>query len=361
MSTADEPRVPWRLGRRPALDGVRGLAVLLVLVGHAMPPEMASAAVGVNLFFVLSGFLITSLLWEEWQGTGRLDIHAFYKRRIRRLIPALVVMLGVTMVSMGLIGQAGQGLFYGLAAASYAGNLVMATGQWLGPMSHTWSLAIEEQFYLLWPLILLPAIRRVRPALLMGILATGVIAVQIARPFLWATGASFERVSFATDLQADGLLLGCALAVLMHFRTIRVPQLAAPIAFGTLLTLTFVSPAGLHLALGNSLAVLASGLLVLTLVSPAAATDRIFTNTWLRRLGLISYGLYLWHYPVMWHLGFFDERPHPGLATAALGIAVTLAAAMASYLFVERRFMRPKSPPVVPRTVPAPVSLPAAA
>jgi len=119
-----------------------------------MPHPLAFPAAGVALFFVLSGFLITSLLVEEHEERGTVRISSFYGRRARRLLPAFAVVAVVSLVAMVLIGQAHEGVFDAVIAASYVGNWVMAGGQWLGPLSQTWSLAIEEQFYLLWPLIL---------------------------------------------------------------------------------------------------------------------------------------------------------------------------------------------------------------
>ena len=330
---------PWRLGHRTGLDGLRGVAILLVLVGHSLPTGMASATVGVSMFFVLSGFLITSLLWEERLARGRIRLFRFYARRIRRLIPAFALVLFATLAAMALVGRGPEGAFDGLAAASYVGNFVMADGQWLGPLSHTWSLAIEEQFYIAWPLLLLVGMRALRPIVLAGLLVGCAIAIQVARPAALIAGISDDRVSFATQFQADGLLLGCALAIVLHTRPLRMPILAGPVALAILLAVEFVLPAPLYPAIGGSVAVLAATLLVATVATKTPGRDPIFENPWLRRVGLISYGLYLWHYPVMWLLGFFDQRPHPGLAALVIGIAVTVVAAVTSYLLVERRFL----------------------
>jgi peptidoglycan/LPS O-acetylase OafA/YrhL len=318
---------------------VRGLAILLVLVGHALFPRQPAASVGVTLFFVLSGFLITSLIWEEIATTGRVGLVAFYRRRIRRLLPAFAVVSVATFVSMVAIGQAAQGFVNGVIAATYLSNWVMASGQWLGPLSHTWSLAIEEQFYILWPIALLLGVKYLRPSRLIWLLIVGIVAVEIGRAAAWAGGLPLERQTFGTDLQADGLLLGCVLAIVMHRRPLQVPGVAGPLALGLLFFVAFLLPGGLYTSVGNATAVLASGLLVTVLVS-SERTDPIFHSRWLGGLGLISYGLYLWHYPIMWHLGFDEQRPYPGLMAAAIGIVLSLAAAGASYIWVERRFRR---------------------
>ena len=328
----------WQLGHRPGLDGARGLAIGLVLAGHVMPIRVAAGWVGVTLFFVLSGFLITSLLWEERAMTGTVDLRQFYERRVRRLVPAFVVVSAVVLLSMVVIGQAEQGIFNGLVAASYMSNWVLAGGTWLGPMSHTWSLAIEEQFYVVWPIAMLVALRYLRAGQIAVLFVALAAVIQIARVLGWATGVDPDRMAFATEFQADGLLLGCALAIVMHLRPFRVPQVVRPLALGALIWIAFVVPDHLR-GFGNTAVILLSTVLVAALVSPSGR-DIVFENRALGRLGLISYALYLWHYPILWHLGFTDARPYPGPGLAIVGIVLSLGAATASYFWVERRFQR---------------------
>ena len=346
----------WRLGHRPALDGVRGIAILIVLIGHSMPQAVSYPAAGVALFFVLSGFLITSLLIEEYQERGKINIFAFYGRRARRLLPAFVVVALVTAVSMVAIGQARAGLFDAVVAASYVGNWVMATGQWLGPLSHTWSLAIEEQFYALWPLIFLlivPRLRARRLAILLGLLA---VTVMVVRAWSATAGATSDVLAFATNMQADGLLIGCALAVLVHHRRVSVPKITGPLALGALMGAAFVLPVAIvpllagvtsysvMLVVDGTISVLASGVLVIAVVT-RERPDPLLENRWLVRLGLISYGLYLWHYPVLWHLGFFnsDQAAYPGLVAVVVGVGLSVLAAVASYRWVEGPFRKRRS------------------
>src|SRR3954454_5118971 len=336
----------WRLGHRSGLDGLRGIAILIVLIGHTLPYGITYPPAGVSLFFVLSGFLITSLLLEELEDHGRINVRGFYTRRIRRLLPAFAVVAVVTLVSMVAIGQAASGLFDTVVAASYVGNWVMATGQLLGPLTHTWSLAIEEQFYAIWPLIFLVIVPRVTRRKLTFALAFLAVLVIVARALAVIAGLSGARIAFATDMQADGLLVACALAVLIHRRPIRMPRITTPVALGVIVASAFLLPIGVVLALGqapdyplipalgSTIAVLASGALVLSVAS-AENSDPLFENRWLIRLGLISYGLYLWHYPILWHLGFFDGNPWPGMAAVAVGIGLSLLAAACSYRWVE--------------------------
>ena len=329
----------WRLGHRPGLDGARGLAIALVLAGHALPSGYAAGSVGVSLFFVLSGFLITSLLFEERALTGRIDLKQFYDRRIRRLLPAFVVCWAVVVVSMIFIGQAQQGLLDGLVAASYVGNWVIAAGNWLGPLTHTWSLAIEEQFYLVWPVVMLFALRYVRNRPLVLMLLIVAVSIELARAVLWTNGISWVRLAYGTDLQADGLLLGCALAIILHMRPVSLPSLTRPFALAGLVAIAFAFPDPAYRFAGNTLAVLLSVALVASLVS-STNKDPIFHNRGLGYLGLISYGLYLWHFPILWFLGFTDSRPYPGPALAVVGIVVSVGVAVASYVWVEQRFRR---------------------
>lgn len=342
----------WQLGHRPGLDGARGLAIGLVLVGHALPSGYAAGSVGVSLFFVLSGFLITSLLVEERALTGTVDLRQFYERRIRRLMPAFVVFWVAVLLSMVVIGQAQQGLFNGVVAASYVGNWVLAAGTWLGPLTHTWSLAIEEQFYLVWPLALLIAVRYLRARPLALVLIVVAVVVQLARGWAAANGTPWVRLAYGTDLQADGLLLGCALAIVMHVRPFSLPKLTPPLALAGLVAIAFTFPDGLYRFGGNTAAVLLSTALIAALVS-TPGRDPIFHNRALGFLGVISYGLYLWHFPIMWHLGFTDSRPYPGPVLAVVGVAMSVAVAWASYVWVERRFLRRSARAAAAESVPA--------
>ncbi len=342
LASRGEGGEQWRLGHRPGLDGARGIAIALVLAGHALPSGFAAGSVGVSLFFVLSGFLITSLLLEERAGTGKIDLKHFYDRRIRRLLPAFVVCWAVVVVAMVFIGQAQQGLLDGLVAASYVGNWVIAAGNWLGPLTHTWSLAIEEQFYLVWPVVMLVALRYVRNRPLALILLLVAVTIELARAVAWTNGVPWIRLAYGTDLQADGLLLGCALAIIMHTRPIHLPNLVRPIALAGLVAIAFAVPDPAYRFAGNTLAVLLSVALVAALVS-SSGKDPVFNNRSLGYLGLISYGLYLWHFPILWFLGFTDSRPYPGPALAVVGVVLSVAVAVASYVWVEQRFRRPKA------------------
>ena len=210
--------------RNPALDGLRGVAVAAVVVNHLRPHALPGGWLGVDIFFVLSGYLITTLLLREHEQRGRLDLGRFYSRRARRLLPALFLLLGVVAVvarfspdEPGFTGLRGDGF----AALGYVANWrFIATGASYfntfapSPLRHLWSLAVEEQFYLLWPLVLILVLRRHGPR------AVGVTAVVLAlasataMAVMYGSGAHISRIYFGTDTHAHSVLIGCALAAI---------------------------------------------------------------------------------------------------------------------------------------------------
>lgn len=295
-----------RLGHRPALDGVRGVAVALVVLAHLEVPGFASGGtVGVTLFFVLSGFLITRLLMDE----GSVDLAAFYRRRIRRLLPALGVVLAVAAPTLTAM-QVGAVAFYG-------GNWARASGESLGVLNHTWSLAIEEQFYLMWPLVLACLGRRARWVALAGI----VLAV-VARPVMWSDPADTAAVYFSTFTRIDAILAGSFLA-LMGWRL-----RGGRAALVALLGLCAVSSAAFTYEVGLTL------VMVLSVVLVASVLDRpMLTGPVLGYLGRRSYGLYLWHGLIIFTVGLGTWPQRVGL------LALSLAATEASWRLVERRWL----------------------
>lgn len=301
----DRPLPAFRLGHRPALDGIRGVAILLVVLGHAYVPGFAAgAATGVTLFFVLSGFLITSLLIEERADTGRIRLTTFYRRRILRLGPALAVFL-VTMLVFGVAWQ------HVLAGALYVGNWVRVTGAQLLPVGHLWSLAVEEQFYLVWPLLLLIGVR----GRWLLVAAGAALVLSIATPM--------PAYLFTIWTHIPALAVGCGLAFAYHagWRTPQ-PAIASVVGTGLLLVVAAVQAERPLFAP----AALASGLML------AGQLERPWL-VWgpLMAAGRVSYAWYLWHFPLIAALPY---------QIAPFTLPFSLLIAVASWRYVERPFLR---------------------
>ena len=346
MTTSGSTPAPagaWRLGRRPALDGLRGVAVLLVMAHHAeIPGFRQGGGTGVTLFFVLSGFLITALLVEEQRTAGRVDLRAFCTRRAVRLLPALVAFL-VVMLALGMTTGRDAGL-----TLVYAGNWLRAGGDNLGYLGHTWSLAVEEQFYLVWPAAFVLLARR--PRWLLGFALAGAVVSAVARQLLWGHG--LDRIYFGSDTRADAVLLGCALGLwLAGGRRWRLPRWTVAAAAIGLAALT-ASRGDLLYHWGFAPAAVASVVLVAHVAGRRPGTVRLLEHRLLTATGRLSYGLYLWHFPVVLWAG-------PAIRSTPLRLAVeaslSLALAVASATFVEgplRRRWSPHRPPTIQPTTP---------
>lgn len=338
MTAATTPSERWRLGYRPELDGLRGVAILAVLLSHAGFPVPGGGIVGVTLFFVLSGFLITSLLLDERAERGRVSLVDFYVRRALRLLPALVVMVGVvTAIQIAFAAQSDP-LRDAAAALSYAGNWSIISSGDIGLLHHTWSLAVEEQFYVLWPLLFLLLIRW--PRAMLGLLCVAAAGALALRVDMVLTGAPLHRVANGSDTRADALIAGCILALLVA-RGWRPPSRLASVAvFGL---------AACVLAVGYSPIGLTFGLAATTVLATLAVAGAGRPAGWLRwaplrRTGRISYGIYLWHVPLMF--GMLVHATAIPLAVRIIGgIAMSIALAELSYRWVELPFLRLKPAP----------------
>jgi peptidoglycan/LPS O-acetylase OafA/YrhL len=317
-------RDDWTLGHRRGLDGLRGIAIVLVLMLHWWPTTFTGGAYGVDLFFVLSGFLITRLLLEEHRATGRVDIRAFYVRRARRLAPALIVVLAVCATANGAIWT-----------LLYVANWSRASGGMAGPLEHTWSLSIEEQFYLVWPLLFI-LVRRSRVAL--GLVTAAAALVALHR-IGWYGQVSHARLTNGTDTHSDGLLIGCAAAFAVPWLS-RIRWTAAATVVGVpflLIGLGAIRPGAWWLTAdggGYTAAALASAVLVLWALEGGS---RILTVRPLRALGVRAYSLYLWHYPVLIAARRGDVY-NLDLWTTVAAIAGGVAAAEVSYRWIEMPF-----------------------
>ncbi|KRF27085.1 acyltransferase [Phycicoccus sp. Soil802] len=316
------------LGYRPALDGLRGVAVLLVLAQHAgLPYFSQGGTVGVTLFFVLSGFLITSILRAEHEATGRIDLRGFYLRRARRLLPALALLL-IGVSAYLLVSH--QSLLDVVLAAGYASNIAGAAGHNLGNLVHTWTLSLEEQFYLLWPLLLPVVARRRRPAVILAAVAALVVAWRV---LLSSSGTPVERIYFGPDTRADAIVLGCALAFALASIPVGRLRLAAA---GSAVLVAGLCAARPESSLSWLLPLVTVASVVLVAYA-ARSTSRLLTWRPLVATGRISYGLYLWSFPVALSVA---SRDLPLWVSATTITAVSVALALASWFVVETPFLR---------------------
>ena len=375
-------RVPYL----PGLDGLRALAVIAVIVYHANPSWLPGGFLGVEVFFVISGYLITLLLVAEHERDDSVDLRAFWARRARRLLPALFVMMALLVVWSAFFERDALGALRGdvISGALYGSNWFQV---WIGagytavndfaPLRHLWSLAVEEQFYVIWPVVMLIVLRAGRQRLprvamwFAGIAFAIAVAVALLMPSgpigtcvetpnsFWTIGdrciSKVDLLYLSTPTRATGLLLGAALALVWRpFALLRGPMrkkgpLLDPLALIGLLGLIFLAwnskilklkgEEGLHadpLLFRGGLFL--TGLLTLLLISAVAHqkafSGRFLGTTALRVIGERSYGLYLFHWPV-----FQALRHEAGIALQLhefIGaMAVTVVITEISYRYVE--------------------------
>ncbi len=347
--------------RAPGLDGVRALAVLAVIGFHEGASELTGGFLGVDVFFVLSGFLITDLLATRFGQTGQVDLKTFWIKRARRLLPALAIMLVVVAAAATIIEpDQGDSLRLALLAAvtytsnwyqilhhvSYFASLNLFKAP--PPLDHLWSLAIEEQFYLVWPLVLVLFIFRLngRRARVTATLALAAVSALVMA--LEYSPGDPSLVYYGTDTHASALLIGaalalaCPLASLAAIPAARVRRLDAAGVVG----LVVLAWAAGHFT-GNDRAVYPAGLLLAAagaagLVAAAAGTGVIAAMTGLpplRWIGIRSYGIYLWHWPVIALAGKITGGAiSPWLWL--IEVLVTLTLATASWRFIEAPILR---------------------
>ena len=340
---------------RPALDGLRAIAVGGVVTYHLGATWLPGGFLGVDLFFVLSGFLITSLLLDEIARRGRIAYGDFLARRARRLLPALyLLLLAVCAWAAWVALPEAIGDLRGaaLAALFYVANwFFIATGQSyfadaLGPspLEHTWSLAIEEQFYLLWPLLLLVFVRRLGPRALIYALALLIAGSVLSMAVLYDAGDP-SVAYFGTLSRIHELLVGCLLAYLVHrglavHAAIRWTAWVPLVLMGVMMA-TVSDMTGFYYRGGSLVFCLVVAWLLLALGAgpPGGGPTRLLSWAPLAWIGLISYGIYLWHWPLILWLTPTTTGLDGG-ALALLRLGATLAVATASYYLVERPIRR---------------------
>ncbi len=349
---AVHPHETLHLGYRPSLDGLRAFAVLVVMAHHAYVPFFAGGAIGVDVFFVLSGFLITNLLLEEWQKTRDIRLRNFYIRRVLRLIPALVVFL--TFIQVYVLAFLRGPRLWEMEKAIAA--VIFYVANWMRAfklvdmdvLAHTWSLSMEEQFYFVWPFALLLLLRvRLGQPWILRLLAFTIVLIAFRRAWMWVHLAGIDRIYNGSDTRADELLTGCALAVWLQlewlprgfFRSILrflvglaglliLAVIARPLSAGSMYT--FGLP-----AIELSIAIVIVGLLS----GVAMPLQKLFELRPFVWVGRLSYGLYLWHVPIIGRAGGWRFL---GPFRIVVGLALTFAVAVLSYYFVELRFLKLK-------------------
>jgi peptidoglycan/LPS O-acetylase OafA/YrhL len=334
------------LGHHAALDGFRGVAVLLVVAYHASSGNVPGGFLGVDVFFVLSGFLITSLLLREHDRTGRIHLGPFYARRARRLLPALVIVLAYVAVAAAVSSGEERDTYIRFiwSTAFYLADLVPAPISPGHSFGHTWSLALEEQFYFVWPLVLIVALRRRRLLVIAAGALAAAVAVAVLRGVLWEQGVNLLWIK--PYARADTVLVGCVAGCLYAAgRTKRLGAhagivVAANAAF--LLMIVAARFAGLedpNLYHGGYLvfAMLTAFALLATVEAGERGGLAWLHLPPLRYLGRISYGLYLWHPFLM--------EPFEG-PRKLVGLVISVGIAAASFELVERRFLRRKPRPL---------------
>ncbi|WP_179223604.1 acyltransferase family protein [Paenibacillus tyrfis] len=346
----------------PGIDGLRALAVLAVIAYHLHPGWAPGGLLGVGIFFVLSGYLITDLLIAEWRREGRLNLKSFWLRRFRRLLPAMLVLLSAVAAWIWLVDRSRLPALLGdfLAALAYVSNwwLVYREVSYFesfgppSPLGHFWSLAVEEQFYLLWPLLLALGLRlQPRRGWLAGVMLLGAAASAAAMALLYEPGADPSRIYYGTDTRAFGLLIGAALAVawpsgkLSAGTSVRVRRIVdwAGMAglFSILLMIVRSSQYDAFLYQGGFVLLsLAAAVTVAALAHPSGQLGRILGCRPLRWLGVRSYGIYLWHYPVIVLTSPANGSDGISLLHAALQLTATIGLAALSWKFVEEPIRR---------------------
>jgi peptidoglycan/LPS O-acetylase OafA/YrhL len=384
-STGGRSTAP-RLVYQPGLDGIRAFAVLAVMAYHNGFSWAVGGYYGVDAFFVLSGYLITSLLVEEWRAAGTIALGRFWARRARRLLPALFVLVGVVglvawlwprvLGTPSLLGDSLATLFYSAnwyLLAGHAGYFTAAAQP--SPFLHTWSLAIEEQFYVVWPVAVLAVVgagRRRRSVAVPGHVGRLVVGLpkeddrrrRLERLFVlsaggalasacWmavlASGTDTDRAYYGTDARAQALLVGAALAAATarwgtaRHRGVRRAAASAGVAgMAATAAIWWLVPYDSSLAFhgGFLLASLSAVAVIAGVVhAPSGLSSRLLGAAPVRLLGRISYGVYLWYWPVL--LVMTPSRvPLSAWPLFGARVAVTVGLAAASYRLVEQPVRR---------------------
>jgi peptidoglycan/LPS O-acetylase OafA/YrhL len=329
--------------RNRDLDGVRGLAILLVVAAHVGLPVRWGGLSGVTLFFVLSGYLITSLLLREWDRWGSVSLWRFWGRRAVRLLPALLLLLLATPLVLLLTGDERLSRYPVAALASlfYVGNWVRIHGTDLGLLNHLWSLSVEEQFYVVWPLLFIALMTWLRSHVVTAALTLAALATAYS---VWTQGPAV-RLDISTETNAFALLLGVALAfslAAVRARGWEMPVASPLVPFLVLVAVSALPGHGLEVdhplfrALGAVHAVIGVWLVYAAVSGHSAVVgSRVMVF-----FGTISYALYLWHQMLVNSLLLGPLS----LGRNLLLVAVAVLVSWLSWVLLERPAMRLRAP-----------------
>jgi len=353
--------VARRLTHNGALDGLRGVAVLLVLMRHSFElvpggfgPQwlddfLRGGYFGVDIFFVLSGFLITSLLLDERESSGAVRMRSFYGRRALRLMPALVVMLGVVSIVLVLDGSTWSSLWPTVRSSLFYyqnWHSVWDETHLAAEFGHLWSLSIEEQFYIVWPVVLLAMVALwKRQSVRVAALALGVLWVVWYRIQVWNSGVGWAYVFVRTDTRIDALLIGCLVAFLFQWQVVRARALHIAAWGGlavVLATVARTNPLQAYVYKGGlTLGAIGVGCMVLAIAEGTWRGARLFDVKPLRAVGKVSYGLYLWHFPVFVLLLRHSASWNSGVRVV-VGVVLSGVVTALSWYVVERPALKLK-------------------
>ena len=345
--------VTYPLGYMAALDGSRGFLTLGVMLAHTRMALFGGAMVYMDVFFTLSGYLITSLLIKDYEKRGRISLRNFYVRRFMRLYPALTVMILCLIVASWLFSPNFKDRLYEALVSwfylmDYAWLFLTTPVEYTG---HTWSLAVEEQFYLLWPLLFIGLLR------VTGLtLRTSLIIFAIAAAFwIWkiviaCNGAAIQHLYVSFDCRADALLIGCGLAVLLKTIDISsyprfhrfcsyslMPTAVAMVVFG----LTMAHQMRWYYYVAPLIAALPAAIGLIGLLHPRRTFMHVvYEHPLPVYVGRICYGLYIWHFPIFTLVATWAPKGKGYAAILLIGWPITFAIATLSHYLIERPFMR---------------------
>lgn len=339
---------------------MRALAVIAVVLFHSALGIAPGGFLGVEVFFVISGYIITRALLAERANSGRIALGAFWMRRARRLLPALFLLL-FAVAAYTVIFEPGEaaGLRRDIGAAlAYVTNwdLIVAGetyfDSWERPsmLRHLWSLAVEEQFYVVWPLLMAGGLALLRNRLTLALILGGAAASAIAMAALYEPGSAVTRIYYGTDTRASGLLIGAALAFVWSARQseggsglralagVAALTLAGAVGLATLVGLTLLADGSTPFLYqgGFALVGVATAALIVAATHERSPLAQGLGTPVLRWVGVRSYGIYLWHWPVMVLTRPGVDVPFDGVPLLAMQVAVTLALAEGSYRWVEK-------------------------